>query len=435
MADIRPFRGLRYNTRLSPDLAAVISPPYDVISEDERQQLYLRSPYNIIRLEYGETYADDTAENNRYTRAASALADWRSGQLLVQDAEPAFYLYELEFPYLGRRYRRQALFARVRLVPWEDRIVRPHEGTMEPLKTDRLNLLRACRANISPVFSLYRSRSLYDLSLLFDDAPGLLDFVDAEGSRHVLRAISDPGRQEEVRRALREEPLYIADGHHRYETGLFYMQERKSQAATWSNEEPDNFILMALTAADDPGLLVLPIHRLVQAPVPSDLASRLVSYFVITEMDKSGDAEDSIAERLVQQIAEAGTRAICFGLIRPSEPPLMLTLRDREAVRHLLPEGPDAWRWLDVNVLHYVVLHEVLGLDLERAATEALTFTHDHKELWHEVRSGRYPLGFLLNPVAPQQVLAVADLGLRMPQKSTFFYPKLPTGLVINPLE
>jgi uncharacterized protein (DUF1015 family) len=433
VADFRPFRALRYRPDAVGDIGSVLAPPFDVIDADEQLALHQRSPYNIVRLELGEQRPGDNVQENRYTRAAATLDEWRRSGVLAQEEQPAFYLYVQEFEHEGKRRRRTALLGRLRLEPWEagpsPGRIRPHEETMAKPKQDRLQLLRHLRANVSPVFAVVRA---------MDDIPAteqpLVEATAPDGQRYILAALTDNETIDAVAAALREQPLYILDGHHRYETALAYRNERRAQAPAWTGEEPENFVLTAVTTQDDPGLVLLPFHRLVRPPaLPADLIERLERFFAVEDVTpKSYDGTALL--RLLARLAAAGASGTAFGALGLEEGRLhLLTLHDAAAVRALMPERSATWQSLDVSVLEYAVLRETLGLQLDTPG--AIDYTEDAERALREVESGRWPLAFLLNPTRVEQVLAVADAGERMPAKSTFFHPKLATGLVLNVLE
>lgn len=435
MADVRPFRALRYDPAVAGDPARLIAPPYDVIGPEEQRRLYAASPYNVVRLEYGEERAGDAPGHDRYARAAADLRRWREEGALVLDEHPRFYVYEQEFTHEGRR-RRRALLAVVRLEPWERGVILPHERTLPRPKEDRLRLLRSVRTNVSPVFGLYRNRSALG-ELIEPEGSPLLEATTPDGQRHRLLVVPHD-RERAIREAFASRAIYIADGHHRYETALAYRDERRAQATRWTGEEPENFVLMALVAADDSGLVVLPTHRLLRPPVvPHDLAARLSRFFDIEDVTpKSWDGTALL--RLLARLAAAGRETVAFGALGLEEQRYhLLRLLSFEAVEPLLPpDKPAVWRRLDVAVLQHVVLKACLGIDESAvAAGEVVSYTEDAEQARAAVERGRARLAFLLNPTPVDQILAVADAGERMPQKSTYFYPKLATGLALYAFE
>jgi len=441
LAEIRPFCGLRYQVSRAGDLAAIISPPYDIISPQEQRALYARSPYNVVRLEFGRESPSDSETDNRYTRAAADLRRWQAEDVLAYDQRPALYVYDQEFGHQGTPYRRRCLLARVRLEEWTAGVVRPHENTMARPKEDRLHLLRATRANLSPVLALYRDQDQRIAQTLDEALAGKAPAAVAEigGDRHTLWAIDDEGALARLTGFFESLPLYVADGHHRYETALSYRKERREAGPAWTGDEPDNFTLIGLTADEDPGLLVLPIHRLVQfPPLDEDPLQTLARYAAVERVDGATDEPDAALERLLALMAERGRSASAFGLCLPGDERVFLvTVEDAAGLVHrLCPDCPTEWRNLDVAVLHFALLGMVLRINPDPIEEEgSVTTIDDAREAYQAVRDGRYSAAFLLNPVPVAQVLAVADAGRRMPRKSTFFHPKLATGLVINTLD
>ena len=395
MADFRPFRALRYRTDVVGAMDSVLSPPYDVISAEQEAALRERSPHNIIRLELSEQQPDDNEHSSRYTRAAATLADWRASRALGLDDHPAYYIYVQEFDYEGKRYRRTSLFGQLRLEPWDAHTVRPHEATMATPKADRLEVMRHLQMNVSPVLALYRDQARR-IANAMTGGTLLTDAATVDGQRHTLHAIRDEQHTQALAAELEAEPLYILDGHHRYETALAYRDERKAQSTNWSGDEPENFMLAAITSIDDPGLVLLPTHRLVRpARVPADIIDRLSAFFRVEDTTpKSYDGTALL--RLLARVSAAGQSGVAFGALGLDEQRLhLLTLADTTAVRALMPPGSQTWQSLDVNVLEYAVLRATLGID--GSAGDVIDYTQDPAEALREVESGRWPLAFLLN--------------------------------------
>lgn len=430
MAEMRPFRGLRYDPARSGPLDRVIAPPYDVISAAQQAALYAASPYNVVRLEYGQEQGEQ-----RYAAAAHKIAAWRRDGVLTEEPQPALYLYEQRFQRGGSAYRRRALLGRVRIEPFAAGIIRPHEFTLSGPKEDRLRLLGATHTQVSPVYCLYRADAGDPLaSLELNEATtGAVSAVDLNGEAHTLAPVTDRATQQRVAAYLAPKTLYIADGHHRYETSLRYRDERRAAATTWTGDEPENFVMMAVTPYDDPGLLILPIHRIVRAPLPADVAARLRRYFDVKRLPGDGPLAVEAALRRLHAHAGAGSAFLAAGI----EPGLLLlTPKDRAGIEALMPaERSAAWRALDVNVLQYGILEAALGISMDAiAAGGALDFTEDAQGALSAVDAGA-SAAFLVNPTRAEEIFAVADTGDRMPQKSTYFYPKLGTGLVLNALD
>ena len=425
MAEIRPFRALRFAPSL--DLASLICPPFDTISPQLQRDLHERSPHNIARLELGIEQPDDNADNNRQQRAAAALRKWQVEEILRRDSVPSFYIYDQEFRYGPRTYSRRSIFARLRLEHWETGVVLPHERTFARPKEDRIRLLRACRCNTSPVFLLYNDDGTISQLLKSAKSDPLFDFQE-DGQHHQMRAITDPEDRWEIVKAFKPHRLYVADGHHRYETAIAYRDERRAAGITDAN---DGFVMVALTASGDSGLLVLPMHRLVKSSVSLDAAMRrLLGLFEVETA--------SSLEVLTEELAQRGRYTTTIGLIAQESPDLyILTLVDQEAAVGLMPmEVREAWRTLDTAIVRHAVVDQALGVkDDETHDDRPVNHCEDARSALDQVRKGHYQFAILVSPVPPDQVLAVADAGQTMPPKSTFFYPKMPTGLLLNPLD
>jgi uncharacterized protein (DUF1015 family) len=426
MAEVRPFRGLRYTAAVDPALA--IAPPYDVISPAEQRALYERSTYNAVRIEYGEQRESDSASDNRYTRAAAEIARWRAEGALALDDAAAIYGYRQEFEFGAETYARQAWFCALRLEAWDKGVVKPHEHTLANPKADRLALLRSTCTQISPVYSLFRPKT--GASAFIEDGERLAAF-DADGQRHTLTAIRDADAIAAFQRMIEDSDVYIADGHHRYETALAYRDEVRARASSWRGEEPENLVLMALTAFDDPGLLVLPTHRMVHQRPSDDAIARLEASFAIKALPPGNFAGAMEALRSAREPSFVGVGLAGGDSVH------LVTLRGRASVEALMPrEQSPAWKRLDVNVLQYGVLLDVFGIDdAALTAGGAVTYMQDAEEARRQVASGEAGCAFLVNATPVEQVLEVSDANGRMPQKSTYFYPKLPTGLVFRSLE
>ncbi len=437
MADVRPLPGIRYADE--GHLAALVTPPYDVISPEAQARFYERDPHNIIRLELGRDEPGDDDLDNRYTRAAAAFAEWRRAGMLKQDEPPAFYLYEQRFTSGGQNYARTSLLARVRLEPWDAGVILPHERTMTKPKDDRLKLTRACAATLSPIMSLYDDPAGELASLLgtVRTQPPLADFSDDAGEEHRLWIVQDDALGAQIAAFFADRQLYIADGHHRYETALTYRDEVRALRHDVTEDDAVNFTLMGLSALNDPGLVVLPTHRILRDLDATRLAvldETLAANF--TSEPLAGESADWL-----RALAASGDAGTAFVLVRPDGARLIqLTDAGREAMRAVQGEdvgASDAWRGLDVAVLHALVLDAALGVTPSAVrAGEHVSYTRDAEAATTAVRSGGEgaQLAALLNATPPAAIRDVARAGDRMPQKSTYFYPKLITGLVINPL-
>lgn len=446
MADVRPFRGLRYNPRLTGELSNIICPPFDTISPEMQRSLYEQSAYNVVRLESGERLAKDTPESNRYTRAASLMRDWIETQVMVREDRHSFYLVQHTFKINGRDSVRLELMACVRLEEYERRVVLPHEYTRDEDKRDRLALMEACNANFSPIMCLYRDGEK-KLERIFQPTLAgtpMLDFRDAGDQAYKVWKIQDGPAADEISNALDSLSLYIADGHHRYETALAYKALKKSAPASdisptaardkYVEEAAVNFVMMGLIGFDDPGLVVLPYHRVVGGLDESSLArvrARLKELFdeepIELRAPLSSSVDGATLEEFLEVIEVKGRDRKLMGLLDPETDGYQLLTLKQDA--DLGSAGPlaqsEAW------VLESQILRPILGDSLG----EHVDYFHDGNELETRVRGGEFQMGFLLKPFPLDLFETIMNLGQRLPPKSTFFYPKLPAGIVINSLE
>ena len=428
MAEVLSFRGLLYNPA-KVDIRDVVAPPYDVISPEEQDRLYSKSPYNVVRLILGKKNPQDTPIHNRYTRARAYLEKWLKEKILVRDEEERFYLYRQEFTVRGRRWRRIALFARVRVVDFSQGVILPHERTLSGPKEDRLKLLRECQVNFSPIFGLFPDEGeIYPLLKKGAEREPMWHFRDDTGVVHDFWPL-DSGLLRPLEEAFREVPILIADGHHRYETALQYMKERAMANPHHTGEEPYNFTLMALVSMKDPGLLVLPTHRVLKGELPfppGELEARLERYF-----RKVG--EYASLEDLLEALEKGSPHT--FGLHLAGGPFLMVSLKEGINLERELAHLPPPMRDLDVILLHELLVERVLGVSREEVRDrERLGYYKDARKALEDVEKGEGSLAMFLRAPTVEEIWRVARAGETMPQKSTYFYPKLITGLVMHPL-
>jgi uncharacterized protein (DUF1015 family) len=466
MAEVTPFHGLRYDEAKAGPLADVISPPYDVISDALRAELYARSAYNIVRVEFGSAEAE-AGEGDRYTRARKFLDEWTAKGVLRYDHTRAFYLADHYFELGGERLRRRGIFCALRLYQEGRGIVRPHEKTFPKPKADRLALLRATRTNTSPVFGMVadpKGELAGSLERWMAHGPARLVADTHLGKeRHLIWALDDPPTTRKLAGLLRDERVYIADGHHRYKTAQVYRDERRQAhggergagsqtGAPGGGGDPDGgqeFALMLLVPLDDPGLTVLPTHRLVRlgGRPPAEVRAALEETMTLEPLPLPAGDAGAVAEALTARLAAAGTSGHAFVLLERDGAWL---LRPREGGggdwRGRLPEGHGAdWQGLDVAVLDALVIRGALGIQAEQEAAQAratehgesdtLSYVSDAPGAVEAVRSGGADQAYLLNPTRVEQVCAVAAGGDRMPPKSTYFFPKPVTGLVLHALD
>ena len=433
MAEIRPFRGVYYNQSLVKDLSAVICPPYDIITPQIRQELYHRSEYNFVRLESGWELPQDTATDNKYTRSAITLEQWLEQGILKLNQAPAIYLHDHYFTYQGKEYRRRGIIACVRLEEWDRMVVRPHEGTLAEPKSDRVSLLWALQANTSPILALFEDQGQQVPSLLSaqEQNEPMISLSSAAGERHKVWALTKPEVINHICRSLAHQPLYIADGHHRYESALTYQRERRTCSPSAGRDEAFNFVMMMLVDFSDPGLIILPPHRLVRGISKQTLIglmAKLKPFFEIEELPLGASGAWQQVEAFLNQGEANQDRLALFGLA--PERLLLLQLHDFTAARQMMPYFHcELYKKLIVSVVDHVILERLLGLG--SGSEEAiLAYSYESSDAVNRVLDQEYQLAFLLSPVKVEVVKAIADIGDRMPRKSTYFYPKLPAGLV-----
>ena len=422
MADVRPFKALRYNQRMVGDLSHIVSPPFDTISPQLQRALYQHSPYNVVRLEAGERLPSDTSTNNRYTRSAALLADWTAKGVLAREVSPAFYLVQHTFRHRDREMSRLELMGCVRLEEYENRVVLPHEYTRPDDKSDRLALMEACHANFSPVMCFYRDEG-HGLSTVFQrvmaDQPAV-DFSDMGGQSYKMWMMGDGEVTREISRVMADKSLYIADGHHRYETALAYRDLKKTPAG----DDAANYVMMGLVEFDDPGLMVLPYHRVLGGldQLTLDLVrERLTEVFNFESFPEGGETP---LGRFLEEIEGRGRDDMVMGLLDPAAGPLqLLTLKPGTSL-----ESRGALARSEAWVLEALVLRYILG----DSVAQRLDYIHDGDEAMERVRGDEFQMGFFLKPFPLDLFETVMNVGERLPPKSTFFYPKLATGLVIN---
>jgi uncharacterized protein (DUF1015 family) len=425
MAELRPFGALRF-TAEAGNLAALVCPPYDIISEEERREYLEENPRNIIRLELPRE-GDDP-----YAVAGETMEQWIRDNMLATDDAPALYIYEELFRSKGRDYSIKGIVGRVRLEEWEKGVVLPHEETLSKAKADRLNLMRATNANLSSIYSFYFDGESGIYQKVIEASMGEPDVSFTtpkfDGITHRVWIVTDPAAIEAITGRFADKKLYIADGHHRYETAVNYRNELREKGEITDENHPANFVIMTLVHVEHPGLVVYPTHRIVRDLAGFDedkLLTLCQRYFDIEEIGQQ-EALDKLEEA-----AALGKKTIAFC----GSTTQLLTIRDRSLMDELLPGASEAYRGLDVNILHVLILERLLGIDKENMKNQKnLTYTRDPAEAIEAVESGGANCAFLINATRVDEIAAVAGAGEKMPQKSTYFYPKLVTGHVMNRL-
>jgi uncharacterized protein (DUF1015 family) len=435
MATIVPFRGVRYNRDKAGQMTELVTPPYDVITSEEQLRFYKKNDYNIIRLEYGETRTSDDDRDNRYTRAAAFFTAWLNQNILIRENTASIYLYEQEFAASGQRLTRSGFITGVGVEDYEKGMILPHEETLSKAKADRLELLRHCKANFSPIFGLYDDPSLTveNIAVRYKQNTPDVCFTDENGESHRLWVVSDPNDLACVTQLFKEQKIYIADGHHRYETAVTYHKEMLSKG-----ENGFGFCLMTLVNLHDPGLVIYPTHRMVKNVKkfnPQKFLETVSQYFNITTIDLPDNRGETLSAELNTLSGLMSSTHAFLLYLGDGKLNRLTFLRnvDNHVMANRCGAYSSAWRSLDVAVLQCLILEDILGIDREaRAGGTNLAYTRDESGALDRVDSGEYQAVFFLNPTQVREVTDVAAAGDKMPQKSTYFYPKLITGLIIN---
>lgn len=433
MADIRAFRAYRYDLGRVGNLSDVVAPPYDVIDAALQKVLYAKSPYNVIRLILNREEPGDSETENRYVRAARFLREWRRQGIVMQDSAQSLYVYHQEFELAGKRRTRRGFMARVRLEPFGEGRIFPHEETMPGPKADRLQLMRATGMNLSQVFGLYPDE-LGEVQEQLDAAVGRalpLEATDHLGVVNRLWPVSDQRVVSAVTGLMGPKPIFIADGHHRYETALRYLDERRAAGDAVAPDSPANFVLMTLISTTDPGLAILPTHRLI-AGLPELTAEKLQGLLNgYCEIERIGVGEQGARDAWDFIEADGGQELLGFGTVSDGVWQLA-RFHAGEEMDRLAAEHSASWRSLGVSLLHVLVLDHLLAS--RSADPPECRYVHLLDEVIEGMKVPGCRLGVLVPPASIQHVEEIAGNLEKMPPKSTFFYPKLLSGLVFNPL-
>lgn len=439
MAKVIPFRGLRYNTDKFNDLDTVTAPPYDIISPAQKQELYNKDEYNVVRLDFGMDFVSDDEKSNRYTRSAAYLEKWIQDRQLIFEEKPAFYIYEQIFS-LGSEKPSHSLKGIIGLVQLEEfskKIVLPHEETITSAKQDRLKLMEATGSNLSQVYSLYmdEDKEIGGLIESCSDREPDLSFVTDENITQNIWIITEEAVNTHISDLFRDKQVFIADGHHRYETALNYRRERHAQDGTEEGTMSYDYVMMMLVSMSDGGLFVFPTHRMIRGLENFDevlLIGFLTEEFTVSKIYfTEGDYATIISERLANTVDET-----LFGLYTGQNYYYLLKLKNTKAIDHTIEDKSDAYKHLDVTILHKLILEKYLGIDEENMRSQKnLVYTRDAREAVKAVKNGEFDCVFFINPPKVAEIKAVAQANEKMPQKSTYFWPKLVTGIVMNKFE
>lgn len=432
MVRIAPLRGIFYNQKKIRDLAKVVAPPYDVISREEQEKLYHKSPYNFVRLDLSQ-------KPDSYDAVAVLLQSWQSEGILERDEAPAIYFLAQKFSLKdGEVKERHGFFALTQLQDFSSGDIRPHENTLEGPKQDRLKLMIACHAQLSPIFALYSQPKRTINRILSEQIEGKPPFINVKpdgGGECRLWRVAEPEVIGRIQREMKDQPLLIADGHHRYEATLAYRDHMRGQGS-WSGREAFNYIMTYFANIDDDNVVILPTHRLVRGYAPKpflQLEEALQTYFYIEQYPKTPEGKSWFLKAL----KNTGKKHRVIGASFKRDPRyLILRLKNKRIMQRLAKDVSAPLREIELSILHLLVLEHILGLTPEQQTSgDTIRYSQDDDAVLQLLEKEDFQAAFLVNPTKRADILAIVNGGEKMPQKSTYFYPKLMSGLVVNRID
>lgn len=422
MTQIKPFRAVHYNKEKIHDLAKVVCPPYDVISAKQQEAYHNSHPANFIRVELGKEKATDDREDNKYTRAKKTFEEWLKDGTFQEDPQPAIYFYRQEYKMGGQKHTRLGFIAVMKIQDEKNSKIFPHENTHAHAKEDRLRLLKAVKANLSSIFVCFSDQGK-KVDGIFQkyvvNAKPFADLVDDDGVRHILWNLDDPAHTQVIVDALAEQHLFIADGHHRYEVAKEYRKAKLAKIEKPTGDEPFQYVMTYFTNIDSKDLKIFPMHRII-----TKLGGSLDFLEEFFRVDKMKSKED-----LTILLAKAGQNEHAFGLYTKQGGIKLLRLKNKQLIDKFVTEGSKDYRRLDATILKYFVLDRV------GVKSEDIIYTKDQNECFSMVDTRKAEAGFIMNSVKIQQLKAIALNGERMPPKTTYFYPKVLSGLTVYRVE
>lgn len=431
MVEVIPFKGITYNQEKIEKLDKVMSPPYDIISEKMQIELYEKHPLNFVKLILGKEEPGDNEKNNRYTRAKKLFEQWIKESVFIESNKPAIFPYKIEYNIFRQKKILNGFFILLRLDPNYE-LVKAHERTLSKPKADRLNLLRACHANLEPIQLLYidekdKIRRLIDESL---NEP-IIDIMGYDGFNHKLWRLDDEGLLSLIQNEFKDKILFIADGHHRYQTAINYANELKEKIGKTDENAPFNYRMVILVNMFDEGLSILPTHRLIKK---SDLdinflLRKLSKYFIVEEkkVELSGINFKKVSKMIIDDLKTETEHK--FALYIKGKY-YIFTLKDETVMDDFAKDRSKTWRTLDVSILHKIILEHYMGITQDNIE-DHVKYTRVDEEAIRFVEDGQYNLSFLMNATKIDELKAVAEADEHMPQKSTYFLPKMLSGLVV----
>lgn len=431
MAEVKAFKALRYTD--TKNMKNLVTPPYDIISPDAQKNYYDRDKNNVIRLEYGIINESDSENDNRYTRAKEFLDKSLENGVLKTDPENAYYIYEEIFEALGQKMSLKGIFAAVKLEEFDKKIILPHEETLPKAKKDRLLLMEHTDCNFSPIYLMYsdEKREIPEVIDKHSQCEPAVSFVNDDGIEQRLWLITDETDIKIIENAFSKKQLFIADGHHRYETALNFRNEKRAENPNFTGDEGYNYVMSFLIDMENTGLVVLPTHRMIKGIAdfsPKKITDALKENFTVEKLpcEKSEDIENGIKTENEK----------IFGFYTGGDFYYRITLKSEENAEKEMKGASKYYRALDVAVLHSMILEKLFGIDKENMANQKnLTYTRSADEAVKSVKNGEYQCAFIINATKISQIKDISLNNEKMPQKSTYFYPKLVTGIVMNKLK
>jgi len=429
MVEISPFKGTTYNKEKIGELDKVMSPPYDIISDEMQNELYEKHPNNFVKLILGKQFPTDTDENNRYSRAKELFNEWQKNSIFIESEKSAIYPYKIKYTINNETKTMNGFFVLLKL-DLDYTLVKAHEKTLSKPKADRLNLIRACNANLEPIQLLYIDkddtiRKKIDKAL----AKPIVSVKGYDGFIHKLWKLEDEHVISQIVDELHGEILFIADGHHRYQTAINFAQEKKEKTGVTDDNASFNYRMVILVNMFDKGLAILPTHRLITMPALNldNLLQKLKELFTVEERTVESTNYNDIGKGIMRDIETKNEHKFALYCKKKY---YILTLKDEGVMDKFAGERSHIWRTLDVSILHKIILEQIMGIN-ESNLEDHVKYTRVDGEAVQFVEEGRFNISFLMNATKIEELKAIAEAGEHMPQKSTYFLPKMLSGLVM----
>ena len=426
MVDIKPFRGIYFELKKAKPLKKLTCPPYDIISPKDQEHFYRLHPYNVVRLVLGKNRSTDSKDSNRNSRSGRYFQNWLKKGILEKETNPIIYIYRQRYTFRNKVYAPLGFMALSRLEDWRRKKVLPHEVTFDKFKIDRLKLLRRTKANFESILALYsHSARIEKVLKKAVKSPPFLKILDEDRVEHAIYRLSNKREIAMIQREMKKRPLFIADGHHRYQASLDFSREA-ARSKTSLKYKAAHYIMVTFMDMERSNLTIFPTHRLV-GRLP-----RFSSKQFFESLEPCFQVKKVSAGNFHSQLKKEGKRFTAFGLYLGGDQYFLIKLKPQIDLRNLIKGNKSfAWKKLDVNVLHRLILEKLLN----GGKDNRLYFTRDPKEARDEVKNGKSQMAFLLNPTRIDDIRSVASRGERMPPKSTYFYPKLRSGLIMREME